>query len=127
MKSLFNLFFACFCLCAGCSAHVYETSEGDEGAKDDQSENDGSIQEQGAEGGGGEGGGCVALPLPKRPYQTCENTCDCAQGLKCLPCVNTVDKNCLEYCLPGDPMCNYGVATCPVAPGLVCESVRLCQ
>lgn len=58
---------------------------------------------------------------------TCLSDCECVPGLVCRPCVATADHACTDYCHPGDPRCNWGVVTCPVGPGKLCDAVKLCQ
>lgn len=59
--------------------------------------------------------------------ETCSSDCDCVEGLRCSPCVNTEETNCVVYCKAQDPFCHNGFATCPIGAGLECTAVRLCQ
>jgi hypothetical protein len=114
MKRLISSILASAFLCFGCEATVVDSP-------DDTDETDAAEQASDGE----DGGECAAAPRGEN--ETCMSDCDCAEGLKCSPCVNTEADSCLDYCHFDDPLCNYGIVTCPTGPGQACPAVRLCQ
>ncbi len=106
---------------SACSKVVTESGAGDGGS--DGGSGGASI----GPSDGGAGGSAVDCSDKSPLMGTCQDDCQCDEGQRCVVCVNTISKDCIDYCKPGDIKCNYGVVTCPIDTGLECAGVMLCQ